>query len=324
MREREEERPTSPEPETGGRLEQGALFEIGGKGKFRAGVATMPALDAGSPLTVARYWYRRHLEQHGHSRNTTESYSYDLALFELQVGPKPIAEIKPRDIATFLGESQTRSTRKRRLTSLSGFFKWLVGGAKVLAADPSENFYPEHIPLKTPQPLFAAEQERLLAAAAEDSPRSHALIWLMLRLGLSRGEVLGLRAEHLDLSDPRRPVVYIYYDNPRWAGKERHLAADETFAAIYSRFLDEYRPDGPLFPILPQSVNKIVERVAEAAGVSRTGRNITPQLLRDTYAVDQARAGADEGQLLALLGLADDPRNRTSVSRYLKLGAAPL
>ena len=304
-----------------GRARQPALFEIGGDGKVRGGVATLPALGAASPLTVARYWYRRHLEQGGHARNTVESYSYDLALFELQVGPKAIEAIKPRDIAHFLGESQTRSTRKRRLTSLSGFFKFLVGSAKVLSADPSENFYPEHIPLKTPQPLFAAEQERLLAAAAEDSPRTHAAIWLMLRLGLPRGELIALRAEHVDLSDPRRPVVYIYYDNPRWAGKERHLAAAEEYAAIHSRFLDAYAPADLLFPILPQSVNKIVERVAEAAGIAR---KVTPQLLRDTYAVDQARAGADESRLLALLGLADDPRNRASVGRYLKLGATPL
>ena len=304
-----------------GEPRQQALFEIGPGGRLGAPVATMPALEGDSPLPVARYWYRRHLEQGGHSHNTIESYSYDLALFELQVGPRPIAAIKARDVATFLGESNTRSTRKRRLTSLSGFFKYLVGSAKVLRADPSENFYPEHIPLKTPQPLFAAEQERLLAAAAEDSARAHAMIWLLLRLGLSRGEVIALRAEHVDLSDPRRPVVYVYYDNPRWAGKERHLAANEQFAAVYSRFLDEYGPTDLLFPVLPQTVNKVVERVAAAAGIAR---KVTPQLLRDSYAVDQARAGADEDQLLALLGLADDPRNRASVGRYLKLGAAPL
>jgi integrase/recombinase XerD len=51
---------------------------------------------------------------------------------------------------------------------------------------------------------------------------------------------------------------------------------------------------------------------------------VTPQLLRDTYAVDRAREGADEDRLLALLGLADDPRNRASVGRYIKLGAPPL
>jgi integrase/recombinase XerD len=73
--------------------------------------------------------------------------------------------------------------------------------------------------------------------------------------------------------------------------------------------------------MLPQSINKMVERVARAAGITK---RVTPQLLRDTYAVNQARAGADEDKLLALLGLADDPRNRVSVQRYMKLAAPPL
>lgn len=313
---------TEDRPEEGGRPQQVALFELGKKGKVSPLIATVSALAPDSPVAVAIYWYRRYLEQGGHTRNTIESYCYDLALFEGQTRPKSIAALKARDIARFLGDSETRSTRKRRLTSLSGFFKYLVGAAKVLPADPSENFYPDPIPLKTPRPLFAAEQERLLAAAAADSARAHAAIWLMLRLGLARGELLNLCTDHIDRADEQAPVVYIYYDNPRWAGKERHLAANAEFAAIYQRLLDEYQPDGKLFPILPQSVNKIVERVVEAAGIGREG--ITPQALRDSYAVDQARAGADEDRLIALLGLADDPRNRLSVGRYLKLGAAPL
>lgn len=304
------------------RPQQAALFEIGKGGKVRPGVASVAALAPDSPIAVAIHWYRRHLEQGGHTRNTIESYCYDLALFEGQNRTKAINTIKPRDVARFLGDSETRSTRKRRLTSLSGFFKFLVGSAKVLPTDPSENFYPDPIPLKTPRPLFAAEQERLLAAAATDSARAHAAIWLMMRLGISRGELINLRAEHIDLSDEAAPVVYIYYDNPRWAGKERHLAAPAEFTAIYRRLVDETGVEGKLFPILPQSVNKIMERIVEAAGIGRD--DITPQTLRDSYAVDQARAGADEDRLIALLGLADDPRNRLSVGRYLKLGAAPL
>ena len=226
------------------RPQQAALFEIGKGGRVQPGVASIAALAPDSPIAVAIHWYRRHLEQGGHTRNTIESYCYDLALFEGQNRTKPIDAIKPRDIARFLGDSETRSTRKRRLTSLSGFFKFLVGSAKVLPTDPSENFYPDPIPLKTPRPLFAAEQERLLAAAAADSARAHAAIWLMLRLGISRGELINLRAEHIDLSDEAAPVVYIYYDNPRWSGKERHLAAPAEFTAIYRRLVDETGVEG--------------------------------------------------------------------------------
>lgn len=300
---------------------QPPLFDWNATGRPRGAVALVPALDAASTLSIARYWYRRHLEQHGHTRNTIESYSYDLALFEAQTGPRPIAALAPRDISAFLGETDKPVTRKRRLTSLSGFFKYLVAVAKVLPTDPSAGFFPDFIPLSTPRPLHSDEQAALLAAAEAESARAHAAIWLLVRLGLTRGELIALRREHVDIADPERPVVYIYYEQPRWAGKERHLAATAEFGLLYQHFLARDEPEGLLFPMVPQSVNKLVERVAAAANL---GHHVKPRQLRDTFAVERARGGADEGQLLALLGLADDPRNRTSVARYLKLAAAPL
>lgn len=308
-------------PEETVRPVQPALFEMGTGGRLRGNVGIIPDLRPSSSLDVARYWYRRHLEQSGHPQNTVNSYSYDLSIFELLIGPKSIGEIKRRDIAHFLDDSKTRSTRKRRLTSLSGFFKFLVHRVHVLDADPTEEFYPEHIPLKTPRPLFADEQERLLQAAAEDGIRAAAAIWLMLRLGLARAELLGLRAEHIDFSDPERPIVYIYYDNPRHRGRERRLAADAEFTELYRRLQHELGPLDRLFQMLPQSVNKMVERVTEAAGLTR---QVSPQNLRDTFAVERARESSDEEGLLRLLGLADDARNRTSVQRYLKLAQPPL
>lgn len=311
--------PDPPTPPLAAR--QPPLFDWTATGKTRGPVALVPALDSASSFAVARYWYRRYLEQHGHTRNTVESYSYDLALFEAQTGPRSLAALAPRDIAAFLGACDKRVTRKRRLTSLSGFFKYLVVQAKVLPTDPSAGFYPDFIPLRTPRPLLLEEQERLLAAAEADAPRTHAAIWLLLRLGLTRGELIALRREHIDTADPNRPVVYIYYEQPRWAGKERHLAATAEFTALYRRYLETAQPEGQLFPMVPPTVNRMVERVALAANL---GHHVKPRQLRDTFAIERARRGADETQLLALLGLADDPRNRTSVARYLKLAAAPL
>jgi integrase/recombinase XerD len=61
--------------------------------------------------------------------------------------------------------------------------------------------------------------------------------------------------------------------------------------------------------------------VREAAGLQK---EVTPQTLRHTFAVDRALAGATEEDLLAVLGLANDARNRASVQRYLKLAEPPL
>ncbi|HUG13664.1 MAG TPA: site-specific integrase [Thermomicrobiales bacterium] len=300
---------------------QPPLFEVTARGSYAPRIGAVGALGPGSPLPVARYWYRRFLEQSQHPRNTVESYLYDLSFLERTVGPKPIDEVTSRDVAHYLGESHNPSTRKRRLTSVSGLFKWLIHTVKLIEHDPTESFYPDHIPLKTPRPLFEAEQQAMLDAAVADSPRSGLIVWLMLRLGLSRGEVLQLRRDYIDFGDRDEPLVYVFYDNPRWRGKERKLAASPELEPLFLAFESEFRPGDVLFEMLPQSVNKMTERVARAAGISK---RVTPQTLRDTYAVERARDGADDGHLLALLGLADDPRNRMSVRRYIKLAAPPV
>jgi integrase/recombinase XerD len=65
----------------------------------------------------------------------------------------------------------------------------------------------------------------------------------------------------------------------------------------------------------------MVNRVAKDAGLAQS---VTPQTLRHTFAFERARNGATEDDLIELLGLADDPRNRESVRRYLALAEPPL
>ncbi len=297
------------------------LFLPGPDGKLMQALGGIGALEPHSSLELARAWYRRELEQARRPRNTIESYGYDLAILQDQIGPKPIGQITRSDIARFLGSAENRSTRKRRLTSIRRFFRFLIDDAKVLGVDPAEGFYPHSIQLRTPIPLFANEQSRLLVAAADDEPWSLPAIWLMLRLGLTRSELLALRRDHVELFDADPPVVFIFYDDVTKRGKERKLATDTEFAGIFDVYIHAKEPADTLFPHVPPAVNGMVERVRSAAGITK---DVSPQTLRHTFAVDKARAGADEAQLLILLGLANDPRNRDSVARYVKLASPPL
>jgi integrase/recombinase XerD len=325
----EREQPYSDDPDllaeeeafAAGVPDQLPLFAPGPAGSFTPVLGGLPTLTSGSSLELARAWYRRELEQAGRPINTIESYSYDLAVLEKLIGPKPIDAIDQTDIARLLGDANGRSTRKRRLTSARRFFRYLIDDARVLRSDPTEGHYPHTIALRSPVPLFQAEQDAMLRAAADDEPWSLPAIWLMLRAGLSRAELLALRREHIDLEDPVNPIVYVFYDDPAKRGKERKLAAGPQFAAIYATYLEARTPVDLLFPVGPQAVNGMVDRVREAAGIQK---EVTPQTLRNTFAVDRARAGATEDDLLALLGLADDARNRASVQRYLRLAAPPL
>lgn len=300
---------------------QPPLFETAGRGRMLGHAGQVPDLTPGSSLEIARYWFRRYLEQSGYPKNTVDSYSYDLSILNTLIGSKQVDRVTTRDIAQYLDASQNRSTRKRRLTSVSRFFQYLITQAQILDKDPTATFHPDPIPLKTPKPLFDADQSRLLEAAERDGPRAHAIIWLSLKLGLTRAELLRLRHQDVDVSDPDQPVVYIYYDQPRSRSKERKLAAGPDFARIYQRLIDEYGENGALFEMLPQSVNRVIERVSRDAGIDKP---VSPQSLRDTFAVSQAARGLDEGALLELLGLANDARNRLSVQRYIKLAKPPL
>ncbi len=300
---------------------QAELFTLNGRGELTDPVANIPALTAASSLDVARWWFKRHLEQLKRPINTIDSYMYDLAIFQSSIGNRTINKLNTTDIANFLGQANNKSTRKRRLTSLQGLFRYLVDKEKVLPKNPADSFFPDYIPLKTPQTLFPQEQEAILDAAHAENSRTYMITWLLMKLGLTRTELLALKTDHIDMSNPDQPIVYIYYEEARSRPKERKLAADAEFADGFRAYVEEYKPQARMFNLLPQSVNKMIDRVAEEAGISK---RVTPQSLRDTFAVEQAKAGADEKKLLQILGLAPDSRNRKSVQRYIKLAAPPI
>lgn len=312
------------EKQAGGQMNkpvQAELFTVSSRGELLQPVADIPALGPTSSLDVARWWFKRHLEQQKRPINTIDSYMYDLALFQSAVGNKTLDRINTTDIANFLGQANSKSTRKRRLTSLQGLYRYLVNKEKVLTKNLADSFFPDYIPLKTPQVLFPSEQDEVMQAALAENTRTALIVYLLMKLGLTRTELLALKVDHVDTSNPQQPVVYIYYDDIRSQKKERKLAANAEFTELFNRYVAEYEPVSRLFNLLPQSVNKLVDRIAEDAGITK---RVTPQSLRDTFAVEQAKAGADEKKLLLILGLAPDSRNRKSVQRYIKLAAPPV
>jgi integrase/recombinase XerD len=273
-------------------------------------------LRPGMSLPAAAAAFRADLERKRRPRNTIESYVFDLTVLAHQIPTKAINQISADDIMRFLGEANTVSTRKRRLTSVRRFFRFLVDDAMVLSIDPTEDFYPNRVELKVPEPISPAEQETLLAAAAVDEPWSLTAILVMMDAGLSRGELLKLERGNVDRYDPHAVVIHIVTDDPRKSNQNRTLRASERLAQAYGAFLGARDPQGLLFPVGFQAINGMVDRVRKRA---RIVRSVTPRTLRDTFAVGRALGGATEDELIQELGLADDARNRESVRRFLAL-----
>lgn len=273
-------------------------------------------VSAFSTLSTARVWFRQYLLDEDRPHNTVESYVYDLVVLEHRISDKPLHRINETDIAMFLSDASSKVTRKRRLTSVKAFFRYLTTHLEVLKADPTENFAPHPLEHRRPHILTDDEQAALMAAARGDEPWSAPSIWLMMHLGLGRTELLALRRDNIDRTAVAGPEVLIAYDAPGKHAKQRTLTANEDFAEIYADFLDQRQPDDVLFPVGPQAVNGMVDRVASAAGFTR---RITPQLLRQTAAVQRARHGLTVNQMLAFLGLANDARNRETVRMYMDM-----
>ena len=89
-----------------------------------AGQESPQRLRPGMSLLAAAAAFRADLERKRRPRNTIESYLFDLTVLAHLIPEKAINQISADDIMRFLGEANTVSTRKRRLTSVRRFFRF--------------------------------------------------------------------------------------------------------------------------------------------------------------------------------------------------------
>ena len=115
---------------------------------------------------------------------------------------------------------------------------------------------------------------------------------------------MGLTLEHIDLSDPQAPMLTVHF--PAATGKqhrERRLALPAHFTTIVKEYIAKYHPTRELFVCTDRNLNYILARAVKAADIKK---RVTLQLLRDTFAVQQLKAGVAPEALREKLGLSDE------------------
>ena len=290
----------------------------------------LPALTADASLGACRLPYQQYLRRCERTRNTMTCFLSDLGLLITGLGAeRPVRAITRHDLARWLeamgqrprstrggghpGAGRAPKTMARRRTFLKNFFGWLVQEG-ILPTDPTAT-----IALKRPLPalpelLFEDEVARLVAAASEDL-RCHLLVCLLLEAGLKKEEVLGLRVQDVDLTDPEQPAIEVHFPRRAVQRRERRMRLTADWGALYQRYLEQFRPVDQVFACTGRNLNYILAAATRRAQLTK---EVTLQRLRDVFAVRQLRAGVPADQVREQLGLSDEAWYE-SAEKYRKL-----
>ncbi|HLX41587.1 MAG TPA: tyrosine-type recombinase/integrase [Ktedonobacteraceae bacterium] len=273
-------------------------------------VRTHP-LTGQSSLAACTIPYQQELMLRGKSNYTVTCFLSDLKMFSTYIGKDtPVGRITKEQLTDWLmqlkfgtkGRTPAPKTMARRVTFLKNFFSWLTREG-VIHEDPSASLALERPLPPLPELLYEDEVQRLLDAAAEDA-RCYCLVYLVLYAGLKKEEVMGLKLHQIDLSDPHNPIITIHF--PASTGKqhrERRLTLPGEFTTILKAYQAKYHPTSDLFVCTDRNLNYILGKAVNTANIKK---RVTLQLLRDTFAVRQLKAGTAPDALREKLGLSDE------------------
>jgi integrase/recombinase XerD len=319
--------------------EQLVLFPKGQPGRGTAGENTPPVtqlppdLEASTSLTAAIGHFYGHMVRQGFSDNTIKAFQADLRLFARYISAsKAVGEIGQSDLERFMvwlraerGVPCSPKSFARRMTTLKVFFGWLTA-IEVLERDPAAALIHEHPYTPLPEILYDDQVQALLATtrdllwAAKPDARPYLLVNLLLQTGIKKSECMAIKPEHIDLSNPSAPVLYVRYDDPRKTLKERKLALGPAFTPAYNQYLREYKPKEYLFECTPRNLEYVLAEMAELAGIPG---GVSFEQLRWTSAVRDYRKGMPADLLRQKMGLSGISWRET-LPKILKLASPGL
>lgn len=254
--------------------------------------------------------------ERGVSANTIYAYSADLRDLHLHLAKLHIscwAEVSREHITGYIHQLSagfSARSRARRLAAFRSFFKFLER-KDAIRTNPATLVQFPRLPLQLPKVLSSAEIESLLGMPDSSKAlgqRDRAMFELLYACGLRVSELAQLQLRQVFL-DPGYLTVL-------GKGEKERLVPMGEFAA---EALKTYMAEGRLkllkkgqvsevfinargSKISRQGIWKIIKASAAKAGIAR---NITPHMLRHSFATHLLENGADLRSLQVMLGHSD-------------------
>jgi len=264
--------------------------------------------------TLAEYSAYLQVEK-GLSANTVQAYLSDLRQFQQFLAGRGRSwdEVEAEEVALYLSHLAAQElaarSRARKISALKNFYAYLVDEG-VVENNPCAYISSPKLPSRLPSILIEQEVVALLEAPTLDKPagyRDRAMLEVLYGSGLRVSELLALNMGDIDelgfvrclgkgskerivpvgSHALRATELYLQYARPRLCRNPRERA---LFVNQRGQRLTR------------QGFWKIIKARAKEAGITK---NITPHMLRHSFATHLLRRGADLRSVQEMLGHAD-------------------
>ena len=250
------------------------------------------------------------------SENTVLSYARDLkgfCRFMKESGVLDPAKVNRTNVMAYVYELQKQrkagTTVSRNIASIRSFFQFLQRKG-IVTENPAADLELPKVEKKVPEILSLDKVELLLEQPNGDEDkeiRDKAMLELLYATGIRVTELISLRVEDINL-----PLEYIRCGSDT---KSRIIPIGAQAKASLRRYLDKVRehmllrPDEEVLfvncngkPMTRQGFWKIIKAYAKKAGIEE---DITPHMLRHSFAAHLIENGADLRSVQEMLGHSD-------------------
>ena len=249
------------------------------------------------------------------SNNTLQSYKRDITQYESYINEENLQYLKVtnEDIKKYLENlkniGKKTSTISRNLASIRSFYQYLVRTKKV-KADPTEGIQSPKVEKRVPSVLSSKEVELLL-----EQPKTVDLKGIRDKAMLEFAYATGMRVTeiiNLDIDDVNLKEGYVSCSN---ANKQRNIPLGAISINALKEYIKKARPyliksedEKSLFVningkrLTRQGFWKIVKFYKEQAHIEK---EITPHVLRHSFATHLLQNGADLKAIQVMLGHSD-------------------
>lgn len=259
--------------------------------------------DPTERLQFFRYWieipssYREHLLKRRYSKSTCENYETQFKAFLCFIYPKVADGFSEEDITRYMlflikDRKVSRSTQNQAINAIKFYLEQVKGGSR-------REYYIERPRKESKLPTILSEEE-----IAELIRRTHyikhkCMLMLLYSAGLRISELLNLKQDDID-SD--RKLIYVRGGK---GNKDRVTLLSVLANTSIKEYLELLKPKLWLFegpdggPYGATSVNKIIKRSAQAAGIRK---RVSAHTLRHSFATHMLEQGTDLRYIQSLLG----------------------